>query len=136
MYHIISIFKEWSMQLILKLRTVQGSTEPVPFSLLWEMPVPLCSGLLVLLSLSLFIDTSAIPPDNVPRKGEPRKQGVSAAVLLGVISTNQFESLSHKSYARSQKREKMSDQVVSRVVPVMNWIKKHIKKDHFCIPRT
>ena len=75
------------------------------------------------------------PPDKIVPKGETMMKEVSAAVLLGVISTDQFMSLNHKSFARSQKREQMSDQVVSRVVPVMKWIKKHIQKDHFCIPR-
>ena len=62
--------------------------------------------------------------------------GISNAVLLGVISTNQFQSLNQNTFARSEKREQMSDQVVSRVVPVMKWIKKHIENDHVCIPKT
>ena len=60
---------------------------------------------------------------------------MSAAVLLGIISESQYKTLNDKKFASSEEREKMSDQVVSRVLPVMKWIKKHISKDHYCIEK-
>jgi len=57
----------------------------------------------------------------------------TAAVLLGIISESQYKTLNDKEFASSEERDKMSDQVVSRLVPVMKWIKKHISKDHVCI---
>ena len=72
--------------------------------------------------------------DNVEPEGKQGKQRIYAAVLVGVISTNQFQSSNPDT--QSKKREQMSDQVVSRVVPVMKWIKMHIEKDHVCIPKT
>ena len=64
-----------------------------------------------------------------------RKKNVSAAVLMGIISVSQYKTFNDKIYASSQEREEISDQVVSRVLPVMKWIKKHIEKDHYCIPK-
>ena len=59
--------------------------------------------------------------------------GISYAVLLGVLSTNQFQSENQNTI--SDQREQMSEQVVSRIEPVIKWIKSHIQKDHYCIPK-
>ena len=67
--------------------------------------------------------------------GSVNMYGIYHAVLLGVLSTNQFQSQNKYMFDKSDQREKMSDQVVSRIEPVMKWIKKHINKDHFCIPK-
>jgi len=72
--------------------------------------------------------------DDVWGEGESKRK-VSAAVLLGIISESQYKTLNDKKFASSEEREKMSDQVVSRVLPVMKWIKKHISKDHYCIEK-
>jgi len=63
------------------------------------------------------------------------QRNVSVAVLLGILSVSQYKTLNDKIYASSQEKEEMDDQVVSRVLPVMKWIKKYIAKDHYCIPK-
>lgn len=62
-------------------------------------------------------------------------KGVAAAVLLGIISESQFKTLNKKNFNRGKKRQQMSNQVVSRILPVMQWIKDVISEGHHCIER-
>ena len=66
------------------------------------------------------------------------KHAIGTAVLVGMISESQSKTLGDKRFDNSKEREQMSEreQVVSRVIPAMEFIKMHISKDHECIPRS
>jgi len=64
-----------------------------------------------------------IPTKYLGVEGGPTER----AVLVGILSTNQYESLDQG------RGSGISQQVVSRVVPVLKWIRRHIdRKDHVC----
>jgi len=66
-----------------------------------------------------------IPTKDLGVKGAPSER----AVLVGILSTNQYESLDQG------RGTGISQQVISRIVPVMEWIKNHINSpDHICLP--
>ena len=65
------------------------------------------------------------------------KHAIGTAVLVGIVSESQSKTLSKERSDKSKKRKQMRErkQVVSRVLPAMEFIKKTISKDHECIPR-
>jgi len=64
-----------------------------------------------------------IPARDLHVEGGPSER----AVLVGILSTNQYESLDQG------RGSGISQQVVSRIVPVMPWIRRHVdQKDALC----
>ena len=65
------------------------------------------------------------------------KHAIGTAVLVGIVSESQSKTLSKKRFDKSKKQKQMRErkQVVSRVLPAMEFIKNTISKDHECIPR-
>ena len=75
--------------------------------------------------------------------------GISHAFLVGVMSTSQYQvDIQAEQLVQTSKvtvlyssappvnivQRRISSQVASRVLPVMAWIKKKIKRGHECIP--
>ena len=65
------------------------------------------------------------------------KHAIGTAVLVGIVSESQSKTLSKERFDKSKKQKQMRErkQVVSRVLPAMEFIKNTISKDHECIPR-
>ena len=68
--------------------------------------------------------------ENDDLDGKVRGFFTSNALLVGIVSTHMFPTMKSR-----QEKIHISDQVVSRIVPLLKWIKSHISKDHVCIPK-